>query len=102
MNRQLSSHYLVIAILAAAIVANLSPANGVAQSASIASDTRPRPGDPVTGWSGNFSSTDPYSAGPGKGAWITKAGLIHSRSEVAMGEVNALLDPPHWAILVLE
>jgi hypothetical protein len=38
----------------------------------------------------------------GKGAWITKAGLIHSRSEVAVGEVNALLDSPHWAIGVLE
>jgi N-acetylneuraminic acid mutarotase len=24
----------------------------------------------------------------GKGAWITKAGLIHSRSEIAVGEVN--------------
>jgi hypothetical protein len=52
MNRQLSSHYLVIAIVAAGIAANLAPATGVALSASIASDTRPRPGDPVTGWSG--------------------------------------------------
>jgi hypothetical protein len=50
MNRQLSSHYLVIAIVAAAIAANLAPGTGVAQSASIASDKRPRPGDPVSGW----------------------------------------------------
>jgi len=55
---------------------------------SIASDNRPRPGSPVTGWSGNFSPPDAYSEGPGMGAWITKAGLIHSRSEVAVGEVN--------------
>jgi N-acetylneuraminic acid mutarotase len=57
-------------------------------SQSIAYDTRPRPGSPKTGWSGNFSSTEPYSAGPQMGAWITKAGMIHSRSEIAVGEVN--------------
>ncbi len=51
-------------------------------------DGRPHPGSPVTGWTGNISPTDPYSAGPGMGAWITKAGLIHSRSEVAVGEVG--------------
>jgi N-acetylneuraminic acid mutarotase len=55
---------------------------------SIAFDTRPRPGSPKTGWSGNFSSSEPYSAGPEMGAWITKAGMIHSRSEVGVGEVN--------------
>ena len=66
MNREQSSHYLLIAIVATAVVANLAPATGVAQSASIASDNRPRPGNPVTGWSGNFSSTEPYSAGPSK------------------------------------
>lgn len=60
----------------------------IAQSQSITSDNRPRPGSTITGWSGNFSSAEPYSAGPGKGAWITKAGLIHSRSEVAVGEVG--------------
>ena len=60
----------------------------IAQSQSITSDKRPRPGSPTTGWSGNFSPAEPYSAGPGKGAWITKAGLIHSRSEVAVGEVG--------------
>lgn len=57
-------------------------------SQSIAYDTRPRPGSPKTGWSGNFSSTEPYSAGPQMGAWITKAGMIHSRSEIAVGELN--------------
>jgi len=57
-------------------------------SQSIAYDTRPRPGSPKTGWSGNFSSTEPYSAGPQMGAWITKAGMIHSRSEIAVGEAN--------------
>ena len=51
-------------------------------------DGRPHPGSPVTGWTGNISPTDPYSAGPGLGAWITKAGLIHSRSEVTVGEVG--------------
>jgi hypothetical protein len=54
MNRQLSSHCLVTAIVAAAVAANLAPATGC-QWASIASDTRPRSGDPVTGWCGNFS-----------------------------------------------
>jgi N-acetylneuraminic acid mutarotase len=57
-------------------------------SQSIAYDTRPRPGSPKTGWSGNFSSTEPYSAGPQMGAWVTKAGMIHSRSEIAVGEVK--------------
>ena len=57
-------------------------------SQSIAYDTRPRPGSPKTGWSGNFSSSEPYSAGPQMGAWITKAGMIHSRSEIAVGELN--------------
>jgi N-acetylneuraminic acid mutarotase len=61
---------------------------GTAIAQSISFDNKPRPGSPVTGWSGNFSPSDPYSEGPGKGAWITKAGLIHSRSEVAVGEVN--------------
>jgi N-acetylneuraminic acid mutarotase len=57
-------------------------------SQSTTSDTRPRPGSPKTGWSGNASPSDPYSAGPEMGAWITKAGMIHSRSEIAVGEVN--------------
>jgi N-acetylneuraminic acid mutarotase len=57
-------------------------------SQSVAYDTRPRPGSPKTGWSGNFSSSEPYSAGPEMGGWITKAGMIHSRSEIAVGEVN--------------
>jgi hypothetical protein len=61
---------------------------GAASAQSISFDNKPRPGSPVTGWSGNFSPFDPYSEDPGKGAWITKAGLIHSRSEVAVGEVN--------------
>jgi len=74
------------ATITALIIGNLFPAAAAAQS--ITSDTKPRPGSPTTGWSGNFSPTDPYSAGPGQGAWITKAGLIHSRSEVAVGEVN--------------
>jgi N-acetylneuraminic acid mutarotase len=73
--------------VATLLAANLLPAAAVAQSA-VTSDNKPRPGSPVTGWSGNFSSAEPYSAGPAKGAWITKAGLIHSRSEVAVGEVN--------------
>ena len=60
----------------------------VARSQSSTSDNRPRPGSPSAGWSGNFSSSAPYSAGPQSGAWITKAGLIHSRSEVAVGELN--------------
>lgn len=59
-----------------------------APAQSVAYDNRPRPGSPITGWCGNFSPSDPYSEGPGKGAWITKAGLIHSRSEVAVAEVN--------------
>ncbi len=84
MNRHMSSHHLVFAV----VVASLVPKVGLAQSASIASDSRPRPGNPATGWSGNFSSADPYSAGPGLGAWITKAGLIHSRSEVAAAAVG--------------
>ena len=74
------------ATVAGLIVGSLSPMTAVAQS--ITSDTKPRPGSPITGWSDNFSPTDPYSAGPAQGAWITKAGLIHSRSEVAVGEVN--------------
>jgi hypothetical protein len=61
---------------------------GTAIAQSISFENKPRPGSPITGWSGNFSPSDPYSEGPGKGAWITKAGLIHSRSEVAVGEVN--------------
>ena len=61
---------------------------GTASAQSIAFDNRPRPGSPITGWCGNFSSSEPYSEGPGKGAWITKAGLIHSRSEVGVAEVN--------------
>jgi hypothetical protein len=61
---------------------------GPVTAQSISFDNKPRPGSPVTGWSGNFSPSDPYSAGPGKGAWITKAGLIHSRSEVTVGEAN--------------
>lgn len=54
----------------------------------MALDGRPHPGSPITGWTGNISPSDPYSAGPNMGAWITKAGLIHSRSEVAVGEVG--------------
>jgi hypothetical protein len=54
----------------------------------MALDGREHPGSPITGWTGNISPTDPYSAGPGKGAWITKAGMIHSRSEVAVGEAG--------------
>ena len=73
-------------IFAILIAASLPPATAVAQP--ITSDNKPRPGSPDTGWSGNFSSPEPYSDGPGKGAWITKAGLIHSRSEVAVGEVD--------------
>ncbi len=69
-------------------LAALSLCSSQVQAQSIASDNRPRPGSPITGWSGNFSSTEPYSEGPGKGAWITKAGLIHSRSEVAAAELN--------------
>jgi N-acetylneuraminic acid mutarotase len=54
----------------------------------MALDGRPHPGSPITGWTGNISPADPYSAGPNMGAWITKAGLIHSRSEVGVGELN--------------
>lgn len=72
--------------LAAAAFVALVATHAGAQS--ITSDNKPRPGSPVTGWSGNFSPSDPYSAGPGMGAWITKAGMIHSRSEVAVGEVD--------------
>jgi Kelch motif len=71
-----------LCLLAAAV---LAPA---VFSQSVAYDTRPRPGSPKTGWSGNFSSTEPYSAGPQMGAWITKAGMIHSRSEITVGAVN--------------
>jgi hypothetical protein len=60
MNRQLSSHDLDSAILAAGVAVNLAPPTGVAHSASVASDSRPRPGNPTTGWSGNFSSANPY------------------------------------------
>jgi len=74
------------ATVAGLVVGSLLPMAAVAQS--ITSDTKRRPGSPITGWSGNFSPSDPYSAGPAQGAWITKAGLIHSRSEVAVGEVN--------------
>jgi N-acetylneuraminic acid mutarotase len=59
-----------------------------ANAQSIAYDSRPRPGSPTTGWSGNFSSSEPYSAGPGMGAWMTKAGMIHSRSEVTAAELD--------------
>lgn len=79
-------HHLAATVFATLIAVNLACDAAVAQS--ITSDNRPRPGSPITGWSGNFSSSEPYSEGPGKGAWITKAGLIHSRSEVAVGEVN--------------
>jgi hypothetical protein len=61
---------------------------GTASAQSIAADNRTRPGSPFTGWCGLASPSEPYSEGPGKGAWITKAGLIHSRSEVGVGEVN--------------
>jgi len=85
--RYINAHGVLAAATFATLTgANLSSVAAIAQS--ITSDSKPRPGNPVTGWSGNFSSTDPYSAGPGKGAWITKAGLIHSRSEVAVGEVD--------------
>ena len=53
----------------------------------MALDGRPHPGSPITGWTGNISPADPYSAGPNMGAWITKAGLIRSRSEVGVGEL---------------
>ena len=87
MSRYINPHNVFAAAAFATLIgANLSSVAAIAQS--ITSDSKPRPGNPVTGWSGNFSSTDPYSAGPGMGAWITKAGLIHSRSEVAVGEVN--------------
>jgi hypothetical protein len=79
-------HHLAATAFATLIAVNLACDAAAAQS--ITSDNRPRPGSPITGWSGNFSSSEAYSEGPGKGAWITKAGLIHSRSEVAVGEVN--------------
>src|ERR1700691_611875 len=63
-------------------------ADGQRSDAGVTSDNKPPPGSPLTGWSGNFSSPEPYSAGSGMGAWITKAGLIHSRSEIAVGAVN--------------
>jgi hypothetical protein len=50
---------------------------GPATAQSISFDNKLRPGSPVTGWSGKPS--DPYSADPGKGAWITKAGLTRWR-----------------------
>ena len=84
MGQQAFSHRPLGACLAVLLTLQL-PA---ARAQSTTSDTRPRPGSPVTGWSGNFSSDEPFSAGVGKGAWITKAGLIHSRSEVAVGEVG--------------
>src|SRR5271165_1061906 len=51
-------------------------------------DGRAHPGSPITGWTGNISPSDPYSAGPNMGAWITRAGLIHSRAEVGVGELD--------------
>jgi N-acetylneuraminic acid mutarotase len=77
---------LIVMAFGIALALQLAAAPAIAQS--IASDNKPRPGSPTTGWSGNFSPSDPFSEGPGMGAWITKAGLIHSRSEVAVGEVN--------------
>jgi N-acetylneuraminic acid mutarotase len=76
----------VIVPLGIAVASQLATWPAIAQS--IAFDKKPRPGNPETGWIGNFSPGDPYSEGPGMGAWITKAGLIHSRSEVGVGEVN--------------
>ena len=87
MSRYINAHSVFVAATFAMLIGtNLWSVAAIAQS--VTSDNKPRPGSPVTGWSGNFSSTDPYSAGPGMGAWITKAGLIHSRSEVAVGEAN--------------
>ena len=82
--------WLVIAITALLLGHAFSMA-ALAQSSGtggMALDGREHPGSPITGWTGNISPTDPYSAGPGKGAWITKAGMIHSRSEVAVGEAG--------------
>jgi N-acetylneuraminic acid mutarotase len=86
MSRYFAIHRVVAATFVALSAAYIAPTVAVAQS--IAYDSKPRPGSPVTGWRGNFSSSDPYSAGPNMGAWITKAGLIHSRSEVAVAELN--------------
>lgn len=69
-------------------LAGLGLSCSCARAQSITADTRARPGSPITGWSGNFSSAERYSDGPDKGAWITKAGLIHSRSEVAAAELG--------------
>jgi N-acetylneuraminic acid mutarotase len=82
--------WLAIAVTALFLGHALSTA-ALAQSSGtggMALDGREHPGSPITGWTGNISPTDPYSDGPGKGAWITKAGMIHSRSEVAVAEVG--------------
>lgn len=86
MSRQTGFHEMFVTMFAIVTAGLVFSAPIFAQS--ITHDDKPRPGSPTTGWSGNFSPSDPYSAGPGLGAWITKAGLIHSRSEVAVGEVN--------------
>ena len=79
------------AVFATAVIGTSLVAFGAfgqgAGTGGMALDGRAHPGSPSTGWTGNISPTDPYSAGPGMGAWITKAGLIHSRSEVAVGDV---------------
>jgi hypothetical protein len=82
--------WLAIAVTALFLGHALSTA-ALAQSSGtggMALDGREHPGSAITGWTGNISPTDPYSDGPGKGAWITKAGMIHSRSEVAVAEVG--------------
>jgi len=82
--------WLALAVTALFLGHALSTA-ALAQSSGtggMALDGREHPGSPITGWTGNISPTDPYSDGPGKGAWITKAGMIHSRSEVAVAEVG--------------
>ncbi|HHV7522363.1 TPA: Kelch repeat-containing protein [Burkholderia orbicola] len=79
-----------LAAISAFLICGTTP-KAYAQSVGtggMALDGRPHPGSPITGWTGNISPADPYSAGPNMGAWITKAGMIHSRSEVAVGDVN--------------
>ena len=83
MNRQLSSQYLDIAILAAAVAVKLAPASGVAEWASIASDSRARPATrPPDGATTSHQRTHILLA-QARGAWITKAGLIHSRRDLS-------------------
>jgi hypothetical protein len=57
---------VIVPFFGIALALQLAAAPAIAQS--IAFDNRPRPGSPTTGWSGNFSPSDPYSEGPGNGA----------------------------------